>query len=390
MTVIGLIGTSYKLTDVDFRESLIENLDKYEKRFEGSRGLFTLVTCNRVEFYFEANDPGPFFKAFEKERNRFYFYVDEQVVEHLLRVTLGLDSFMLGEESIMYQVKRSFHKANKDGKLGPILYYMLNRILSAAGKIRASKMLSGKNEIAKELAKYALSRISVDKPDVIIIGSGRTAKQIYEVVRGKAGSVTVVSSRKLFRDEFKGANILKYDGLNEALKKASVVFSATNTQPKNYLISRNIFSGFTELPKLIVDLGVPRNVDPRVSDLGIEYWDMQRAYEMFKNRSTDLQGDEIESMLKSEAERIFLASLYKKSDYGLKRFMIGLNPIIQREVKIAIKHLEKDPVNMETILRKMAERIVKKAAAGLFSNPYDSCDLEKKLSAIKLFMDDGS
>ncbi|MGC8569134.1 MAG: hypothetical protein ACP5LW_03920 [Nitrososphaeria archaeon] len=390
MTVIGLVGTSYKLTDVDFRESLIENLDKYEKRFEGSRGLFTLVTCNRVEFYFEANDHGPFFKAFEKERDRFYFYVDEQVVEHLLRVTLGLDSFMLGEESIMYQVKRSFHKANKDGKLGPILYYMLNRILSAAGKIRASKMLSGKNEIAKELAKYALSRISVDKPDVIIIGSGRTAKQIYEVVRGKAGSVTVVSSRKLFRDEFKGANILKYDGLNEALKKASVVFSATNTQPKNYLISRNIFSGFTELPKLIVDLGVPRNVDPRVSDLGIEYWDMQRAYEMFKNRGSDLQGDEIESMLKKEAERIFLASLYKKSDYGLKRFMIGLNPIIQREVKIAIKHLEKDPVNMETILRKMAERIVKKAAVGLFSNPYDSCDLEKKLSAIKLLMDDGS
>ncbi len=387
MTEIGLIGTSYKLTDVDFRESVIENIYKYENRFTGSRGLFTLVTCNRVEFYFEAVDLSPFFNAFESERDKFYFFANERAVEHLLRVTLGLDSFMPGEESIMYQVKRSFDRANREGKLGPILYYTLNRVMTAARKIRASKIISRKSEIAKELAVYALNRISVEKPWVLIIGSGRTAKQIYEVVRSSAGSVTIVSSRKLYRDEFKGASILKHDDLKDALKNASIVFSATNTQPKKYLISRDILGELTNLPKLIVDLGVPRNVDPGVSDLGIEYWDMQRAYEIFKNRNTDMQRDEIDNMLEGEAKRIFLASIYKKSDYGLKMFMIRLNSIIQREVKIAIEHLDKDPVNREAVLRKMAERIVKRAAAGLFSNPYDSCDLEKKVSAIKLLMD---
>jgi glutamyl-tRNA reductase len=329
---LGLVGTSYKFSSIEFRESLMENFDDFASDFEGCNEKFVLITCNRIEVYFISENTSNILEKYAKD-SRYYTAKGKDVVKHLLLVSLGLDSFLPGEESIYYQIKNSFIKSLKNGEVKSSLKCIINRTLSVSKKLRKAGLITSKKEIASEIAKKAVDYLNQQSFNAVIIGSGRTAKTIYEYLKGYSKSISIVTSRKLYNAEFPGARVYSYQELREAFEGSDIIFSATTTAPKDYIIDEDFIKGLQNKPKLVVDLGVPRNINPNVKNVGITYWDMEEIYKITKN--DNIAPEYLDSMLKQESDSIYLAAYYKKIRPEIKNIMKRAYHIINEEALIA-------------------------------------------------------
>ncbi len=374
-----LVGTSYKYSDIDFRESLIENFESLADDFKTCSERFSLITCNRIEFYFITENASDILEKYAKDQ-RYYIKIGRDAVEHLMKVSLGLDSFLPGEESIYYQIKNSFIKALKNGEIRSSLRCIINRTLNVSRKIRKSGLITAKNEIAEEITKKSFERLAQKNIKAVIIGSGRTAKTIYAFLKKGKNKISIVTSRKLYDFEFSGAKIYSYNELKEAIEGSDVIFSTTTTKPKIYIIDKALLKDLTIKPKLIVDLGVPRNVDPKVKELGIDYWDMEETYKMTKKE--EKASEYLNLLISQESRNIYLATYYKKILPDIKILMQKAYHIIDQETQIAEKYLFYQP-EKNYILKKMAERTIKKILGPLLNNPKNEEDLEIKLKALE-------
>ena len=374
-----LVGTSYKLSDVDFRESLIENLDSLKAKIQSYEEILELVTCNRVELYFTSDSFDS--KNFDM-RDKFYIMKGPEAVEHLLKVALGYDSFLPGEESIYYQVKKSLTEAVKRGSARSALKYVFNRVIYSSRRFRSARLHMNGKEIASEIAKLALKEF--DKPPkTLIVGSGRTSKLIYRQLRESGvKEIYVSTSRNLFAEEFKGAKLIKTSDIKDYLENFDLVFSATNSMPKKPIITFEMLTSIKKLPQLIVDLGVPRNVDKRASSLHIRYWDMDVITKMLNGFSYK-ESAGLEEALKRESELIYLGAYYKKLNPALKSFLIKVNAIIDSETEEAFNVISKKGLD-RSYLKKMAQRVVAKTLANLLYNPYSEEELKEKLRALSI------
>ncbi len=377
---LGLVGTSYKFSSIEFRESLIENFDDFASDFEGCSEKFVLITCNRIEVYFISENVSNIMEKYAKD-SKYYTMKGKDVVKHLLLVSLGLDSFLPGEESIYYQIKNSFVKSLKKGEVKSSLRCIINRTLSVSKKLRKAGLITSKKEIASEIAKKAVDYLNQQRFNAVIIGSGRTAKTIYEYLKGYSKLTSIVTSRKLYNAEFQGARVYSYQELRQAIEGSDIIFSATTTDPKNYIIDEDFIKGLLNKPKLVVDLGVPRNINPNVRNLGVTYWDMEETYRITKKDNT--VPEYLDSMLRQESDSIYLAAYYKKIRPEIKNVMKRAYYIINEEALIAEKHLEDNEHNTDYVLKKMAERTVKKLLDHILSNPKNEDDLESKIKALE-------
>jgi glutamyl-tRNA reductase len=377
---LGLVGTSYKFSSIEFRESLMENFDDFASDFEGCDEKFVLITCNRIEVYFISENTSNILEKYAKD-SRYYTAKGKDVVKHLLLVSLGLDSFLPGEESIYYQIKNSFIKSLKNGEVKSSLKCIINRTLSLSKKLRKAGLITSKKEIASEIAKKAVDYLNQQSFNAVIIGSGRTAKTIYEYLKGYSKSISIVTSRKLYNAEFPGARVYSYQELREAFEGSDIIFSATTTAPKDYIIDEDFIKGLQNKPKLVVDLGVPRNINPNVKNMGITYWDMEEIYKITKN--DNIAPEYLDSMLKQESDSIYLAAYYKKIRPEIKNIMKRAYHIINEEALIAEKHLKDNEHDTDYVLKKMAERTVKKLLGPILSNPKNEDDLKSKINVLE-------
>lgn len=375
-----LVGTSYKYSNIEFRESLIENFESFAYDFKECSEKFSLITCNRIEFYFVTENPSEILKKYEIDE-RYYVKKGKEAVEHLLRVSLGLDSFLPGEESIYYQIKDSFRKALKKGEIKSSLRCIINRTLNASKKIRKAGLVTANNEIAVEIAKRSIEYLGQKNIKAVIIGSGRTAKTIYSYLKNGKNKISIVTSRKLYDLEFQGADIYSYNELKKAINGSDIIYSATTTKPKSYIIDNDIIKDLKIKPKLIVDLGVPRNINPKVKELGVNYWDMEETYRITKKEENT--SEYLNSLIAQESSNIYLAAYYKKIRPEIKTLMKKAQSIISQETLIAEKHLSVNQSEKNYILNKMAERIVKKILEPLLNNPKNERDLMTKMKALE-------
>jgi len=377
---LGLVGTSYKFSSIEFRESLIENFDDFASDFKGCSEKFALITCNRIEVYFISENVPNIIEKYAKD-SRYYTIKGKDVVKHLLLVSLGLDSFLPGEESIYYQIKNSFVKSLKKGEVKSSLRCIINRTLNVSKKLRKAGLITSKKEIASEIAKKAVDHLNQQRFKAVIIGSGRTAKTIYEYLKGYSKLISIVTSRKLYNAEFQGAKVYSYQELKEAIEGSDIIFSATTTDPKNYIVDEDFIKGLLTRPKLVVDLGVPRNINPNVRNLGVTYWDMEETYRITKKDNTI--PEYLESVLRQESDSIYLAAYYKKIRPEIKNVMKRAYYIINEEALIAEKHLKDNEHNTDYVLKKMAERTVKKLLDPILTNPKNEDDLVSKIKALE-------
>lgn len=291
------IGLNHKTAPVEIREKLAFSasgipvaLSSLTQSFPSSEAVI-LSTCNRVEVYGTSPDNSlnketliDFFSAFHgipKERfsNHIYHYQNINAVRHLFFVASSLDSMVVGESQILAQVKEAYMTAASLETTGNILNQLFQRALNVAKSIHAGTEIGkGKVSVSSIAVEFAV-KIFRDFSDktVFIIGAGEMCELVLKHLVEHGAKTVMVANRnydkaKVLADEYEGKAI-KYDLLRDHLFEADIIISSTAAP--HYVIHtdqiRNAIKARRGNPMLLIDIAVPRDINPEISKVDNVY-----------------------------------------------------------------------------------------------------------------------
>jgi glutamyl-tRNA reductase len=332
MSELLALGVSHKTAPLELRE----RLSLTEGRAVGALRELTeaagiheaaaISTCNRTELYLVVSDPveaestalGVLTRQAEirptELLGHLYSLRSGEAARHLLRVTAGLDSMIVGEVEIQGQVKRAYELALVEGATGPILNRLFRGALTAGGRARQETGISEKGlsipSVAVELARRTLGDLGERR--VLVIGAGETSELVARALVARGVATVFVANRHYDRaiglaQRFAGTAV-RFDELPEQLEAADIVVSATNSP--HHIVERDDLAQVMETrggrPLLLVDIAVPRDIEPACREIpGVSLHDIDDVQQIVERNAS---GREAEAKL---AERIIEAELYR-------------------------------------------------------------------------------
>lgn len=290
---IIVVGVNYKTAPVEIREKLAfsesELVDAMKQLQQQKSVLENVIvsTCNRTEVYAVVDQlhTGRYYIKsfladwFHMEADAFAPYLNilenEAAVEHLFRVASGLDSMILGETQILGQVKSSYLLAQKEGTIGTIFNQLFKQAVTFAKRAHSETEI-GANAVsvsyaAVELAKKIFGDLS--SKHVLIIGAGKMGELAAQNLYGSGVKTVTVVNRTLEKAEklakkFSGTARTLCE-LSCALLEADIVISSTGA--KDYILTKEMMVYIDKIrkgrPLFMVDIAVPRDLDPALADL---------------------------------------------------------------------------------------------------------------------------
>jgi glutamyl-tRNA reductase len=330
MAELLALGVSHKTAPLDLRE----RLSLTEGRAVGALAELTaasgiheaaaISTCNRTELYLIVSDPveaestalGVLTRQAEirptELLGHLYSLRAREAARHLMRVTAGLDSMILGEAEIQGQVKRAYELALVEGVTGPILNRLFRGALSAGGRAREETGIGEKGvsipSVAVELARRALGDLTERR--VLIVGAGETAELVARALVARGVATVFVANRHYDRaiglaQRFAG-NAVRFEELPEQLQDADIVVSATNSP--HHIVERDgleqVMAARGGRALLAIDLAVPRDIEPACREIpGVTVHDIDDVQQIVERNAS---GREAEA---TQAERIIDAEL---------------------------------------------------------------------------------
>jgi len=290
---ILLIGVNHKTAPVEVRELLAFSDEAcaagLRRLVDGEivqEGLI-VSTCNRVEILSATNSDQlqqttkRVTDFLNTERNlptgflqsHLYTHTDDQAVRHLFRVASSLDSMVVGEPQVLGQVRRSYSVAVEAGTAGRILNRLVHHTFRVAKRVRTETGIAGNavsiSYMAVELGKKIFD--SLKDRTVLLIGAGEMAElSARHLVNAGVSKVLIANrtaeSAQRMAQAFAGEAV-PFEQLAERLADADVVICSTNAT--NYVVTEAMMHRSRERrrnrPTCIIDISVPRNVDPDVS-----------------------------------------------------------------------------------------------------------------------------
>jgi glutamyl-tRNA reductase len=290
---IAAVGLSYRTAPVGHREKAA--LDGEAAR-RALRRLMSdprvaeaaaVSTCNRTEVYV-VSDAADDARAAAEEAlvasSRIsaselacadYVLYDEAAARHLFRVAGGLDSMVLGESEVQGQVKASARVAREEGALGPLLERMFALALTAGGRVRRETGICGGptsvSSVAVAIAQRAFPDLASRR--ILLLGAGRMAASTGRALRRNGAREILVANRSVTSAEaLAGAlrgEALALSALSDELARADMVVCCTGA-PHPIVDCEQVaiaLEARSERPLLLIDLAVPRDVEPEVGSL---------------------------------------------------------------------------------------------------------------------------
>lgn len=282
---LRMIGLNHRSAAMDLRERLAIGKDELAtvlQRLQSETDeVVALSTCNRTELYWVggteapqsllATLPGADAALLEQAADVVYSGDGLEVVRHVFRLACGLDSMIIGETQILHQMKTAYEFAQGQGCCGKSLNALFQKTFGVAKAVHTDTRLMS-HQASVPAAAIGLVRAIFDdlsQVRVVIVGTGEIATVSCEEVRRRgATQITAVSRTPEQRIDWAaglGIDLLGMDQLTEALATADVVIACTDTTDP-VILPEHLASncGRRGQPLVILDLGVPRNVDERV------------------------------------------------------------------------------------------------------------------------------
>jgi len=277
---IGVIGINHKLADLKLREFLAKAC---QRRFSadcsmhGIHAFILLSTCNRTEIYFSSDDltlTHTYVLSILRQEvdqdfdQKLYSYFGFDCFQHLCRVTSGLDSAIVAETEIQGQVKASYEKACHYCKLPSDLHYLFQKALRIGKLVRIE--LPSKPGLPN--LEHAVLSSGVElfddrrDPKILFIGASDINLKVLSFLKQRRyQSITICNRTQQTAcqvSEKYGVNTLTWDRLPSWIDFDWIV---CGTKASDFLITRNdLEKRDTVSRKLLIDLCVPRNVDPQL------------------------------------------------------------------------------------------------------------------------------
>jgi glutamyl-tRNA reductase len=287
-----LIGANHHRTPLELREKLALTNEKMNQfclelaRLQGLREFAVLNTCNRVEFYGVAENPDAMqalesqfcqFQGFSPEEFRSIrqHSVGREVVEHLISVSSGLQSQMLGETEILGQVKDAYATAQERRSVGPTLNRLFQKTFQHAKYVRSHTAITEGQisvaNVAVELAQKIFGQLN--KTRSLLVGAGDIGEKTAKAFQSRGAQSLTVASRTMERAmqlaQTLGAAALPFERVPQQLAEFDVVVCST-AAPHAVITAQDAAAAMKKRrtsPLFFIDLAMPRDVEPAVASL---------------------------------------------------------------------------------------------------------------------------
>jgi glutamyl-tRNA reductase len=256
-----LVGTSHHHAPVELRERVALNREEAATLAARLGEAVCLSTCNRTELYVVAEDAdeaeqcavGALAEIEPDVEQALYRLRDQAAAHHLFRVAAGLDSLVPGEGEILGQVRAAY----ESGTPGPLLERVFRQALHAGRKVRAQTAI-GESPSSVSAAAAALAEQvfgDLDGCAILLVGAGKVSEQAARNLRTRGARIAFVANSKTDRED-----------LEEQLAHADVVVSSTSS-PGYVLDAATVARARRGKQLLLIDLAVPRDLDPAIHEL---------------------------------------------------------------------------------------------------------------------------
>lgn len=328
---IGVVGINHKLANLTLREHLARAC---QKRFgsslfnqDGEHFFVLLSTCNRTEVYFSSNDLA-LTHAFllnilrheveEEFDQKLYSYFGRDCFLHLARVTAGLDSAIIAETEIQGQVKGAYENAIINPQLPEELHYLFQKSLKVGKQVR-SELNIGRGIPEIEHALYHIGthffQQNQTNAKVLFVGTSDINLKILKYFMSKKiANVTICNRSKQHAEyaakEYK-LHMLDWEQLTQWTQYDWVIFG---TKAPEHLAMREHLPAVMNNPMLMIDLSVPRNVDPSISrHANVTLMNIDQI-----NRTLNIRQQRLTQTL-AKAESLIVASSHRQYELFLKK-----------------------------------------------------------------------
>jgi len=371
------VRLTHKTANVPLLEavSFKEKANAYVKMrsIEGVSESVLIQTCNRIELYLVSENGDKTAKsAVELLENRAYgsapevckaveYSINHNAVRHLLRVTSGLESMVIGEDQVINQVWNSFLEAQKSQATGPVLSLLFNRAVKVGWRVRRETCIN-KGAVSVGSAAVALAEkllTSLKEKKILIMGAGETGTLVAKAMARRCLNPLFVANRTYERAlrlaQELGGKAVMFDKLGEVLVDADVLFCCTSAP--HYLLTKELLSHLITARQnkeelVIIDISNPRNIEACIKDMsGIKLYSIddltsiakQNKLKRQKNaenacRIIDHEITVLERALKADSTNGFVSKMLSNVEEirqrELCRALIMLDTLDERQKKI--------------------------------------------------------
>ena len=291
--MIILTGLNHKTASVAVREKIFAGCQEKKDllpnllAINGVEEVLYLSTCNRVEIVASIGENGNALKDLSNFLARsgglnqseaagcFYEYRNEEAVRHIFRVASSLDSLVMGETQILGQVKDAYREALAQYATGVVLNRLMHCSFRAAKRVRSETAIAvnpvSVSHAAVELAKKIFG--SLDGKKILLIGAGEMAELTGTQLIERGAQSIIVANRslaqaELLAEKFHG-EASSLDALEKKLIEADIVISSTGAP--DFIVTADMLRKIHHQRKnrllYLIDIAVPRDIDPEASEL---------------------------------------------------------------------------------------------------------------------------
>ncbi len=296
-----MVGLSHKSAPIDIRERVALSGDALKaalqelRQMDGVQEAFVVSTCNRVEVYVQADGDEPARRFFTSRAadagDHLYAKASVDAVRHLFRVSASLDSMVVGEQQILGQVKEAYGLASAVQVAGTYISRLCNRAFAAAKRVRTETDIgrgaTSMSQVAVELVEKIFGDLSGRA--ILLAGAGKMGALSAKALADLGADRILVTNRSAERGlalahQVKGT-FREWEELQHLLVEADVAIVSTGAP--TYVLTRDMVAAAMKARRhrslCLIDLAVPRNVDPAAAALGdvfaYDVDDMERVVE---------------------------------------------------------------------------------------------------------------
>jgi len=367
---VFVAGLNHKSADIDFREKLAFNGSKLEeglKRFKELpevKEAIILSTCNRIEVYAHVTDTAKAsesvkallaeFHNVDRQRldNTLYVFDDINAVKHIFRVASSLDSMVIGEPQILGQMKKAFEAALEKKTAGVLLNRLMRKAISVAKRVRTETRIA-ENAVsisfaAVELAKKIFTDLSGKV--FMLLGAGEMAELAARHLKSNGVKEVIIATRTPehayeLAKKFDGRSV-KFDEFLQEMVNTDIVICSTGTS--RHVLTKSqmqrVMKERKQRPVFIIDISVPRNIDPEINDLDNIY-----LYDI-----DDLQGIVDKNMLERQKEAEKAEKIIEEEVESFLKWQSSLDSV-QTIVALRNKAREIKKQELEKLLHKIPD-----------------------------------
>src|SRR5882757_10175828 len=356
----SILGINHRTAPVALREKVAFGEDRLLaalrtlRQQTGVAEVVILSTCNRTELYWAGSASGAELSQWLERHqthgldlaSSVYVHQEKHAVEHAFNVASGLDSMVLGEAQILGQLKNAYRIAQETGSTGPHLNKLFQAAFSTAKRVRSETQI-GANAVSLASATVSLARrmySDLSAHTTLLIGAGEMIALTARHFAAAGVKRMVIANRTLGRAQALAAQI-KGDAvdlvqLDQELAEADIVISCTASQMP--LITKATAAAAVRArrhrPIFMVDLAVPRDIDPAVAELEDVYLfsidDLQQLIDENRQQREVAAGD-AKVVISEEVARFLLDARAKEAGPAIRALRQQADAIRQQTLEQA-------------------------------------------------------